>query len=601
MRNVEVDAVVKERTAVALSAKRLVVNYYRIRRKLAWPLPVRGIDTPPYPVRGHIGYPWATWMLWALEERIAVLGFAGSRFGDVEAQVVAEREVATLASWDRFDQYGYPDLAFGHSVRTLVSALRSMPWFTTQTVSTIRNALLRCVDTHLPWIRERMLRPMPERPEEECEALLANIPVIGTLGLAMAARATEHADAHEIDAHAIRLIEATFDMRAFFRTEGVSYDGYVLDFVADWLAGLETDSADPILNRPEIDDILGQSPVLACPGNAMAVAPIGDVEPLEMPFHASAHAKLSAIRPRHLSLAWLAQCPLEWIRTDGLAAIADITDSGDLSMAHAPICDLKYATVLRSGAESTDTAVVVATPRIDLGHLQRDAGSIVIGTNGRWLIDDPGYQQYLKTSEREFTMGAGAHNHPIIDGVSPMHKAANPMGNSFEDDVLHTSVDLTRCYDFENSETTVRRTVWLAGNDTVVVADEIGNAKSDIVTYHWHGHPDAAWWVDDAVTVVTLETDEVSIRCLNADIDVTNVDRLPGSRGQLSVKLNVPLDDPLSVPKDVQHDTPDGATQVDTSVIWWLFTVNQPEDTTEPLLNGRILSWSGRRFDLDQV
>jgi hypothetical protein len=592
VRSVEIDAVVKERTATALNAKRLVVDYYRIRRKLAWPLPVRGIETPQYPVRGHIGYPWATWMLWALEERIAVLGFAGSRFDDVEAQVVAERELVTLADWDRFDQYRYPDLAFGHSMRTLVSASSSMPWFTPQTDSTIRNALARCVDTHLPWIHERMRRPMPERPEGECESHLANIPVIGTLGLAMAARAAEHPDVDKIDAHATQLIEATLDMRAFFRTEGVSYDGYVLDFVADWLAGLDTDSADRLLNRPEIDDILGQSPALACPGNAMALAPIGDVEPLEMPFHASAHAKLSTIRPRDPSLAWLAQCPLEWIRTDGLAAIADITDSGDLSIMHAPIRELKYATVLSSGTESTDTAVVASTPRVELGHLQSDAGSIVIGTNGRWLIDDPGYQQYLKTSEREFTMGTGAHNHPIVDGVSPKHKAANTLGNTFEGDVRRTLVDLTRCYGFENSETTVRRTVWLAGSDTVVVADEIGGAKSDIATYHWHGHPDAAWWVEDATAVVAMEADEVSIRCLNADIGVTNVDRLPGSRGQLSVKLDVPLDDPLSVPKDVE---------VDTSVIWWLFAVNQPKDTTEPLLDGCILSWSGRRFALDQV
>src|SRR5690348_4313668 len=58
----------------------LVVDYYRIRRKLAFPLPVRDLSIRSVPVPSVPGYPWATWMMWELEERDNSLALAAAWF-----------------------------------------------------------------------------------------------------------------------------------------------------------------------------------------------------------------------------------------------------------------------------------------------------------------------------------------------------------------------------------------------------------------------------------------------------------------------------------------------------------------------------------------
>ena len=51
-----------------------------------------------------------------------------------------------------------------------------------------------------------------------------------------------------------------------------------------------------------------------------------------------------------------------------------------------------------------------------MGHLQCDTGSLVVGTRGRWVVSDPGYQQYMQKQERVFTLGVSSHNAPVING-----------------------------------------------------------------------------------------------------------------------------------------------------------------------------------------
>ena len=54
-----------------------------------------------------------------------------------------------------------------------------------------------------------------------------------------------------------------------------------------------------------------------------------------------------------------------------------------------------------------------------LGHVHKDAGTIVIGTRGKWFITDPGYQQYLPTRERNFTLDATASMQRDIEEARP--------------------------------------------------------------------------------------------------------------------------------------------------------------------------------------
>ncbi|MCX6624629.1 MAG: hypothetical protein NTY38_26925, partial [Acidobacteria bacterium] len=74
------------------SQHHLAVDYYRIRRKLAYPLPARSLAIPNMPVPSIEDYPWAIWMLWALEERIYSLAWA--------AEWKQDEQLASLASRD---------------------------------------------------------------------------------------------------------------------------------------------------------------------------------------------------------------------------------------------------------------------------------------------------------------------------------------------------------------------------------------------------------------------------------------------------------------------------------------------------------------------
>ena len=63
----------------------LLVDYYRVRRKVAYPLPIRQIVLPDMPMKNLPVYPWAIWMTWNLEERVHSLAWAGTWFQDDEA------------------------------------------------------------------------------------------------------------------------------------------------------------------------------------------------------------------------------------------------------------------------------------------------------------------------------------------------------------------------------------------------------------------------------------------------------------------------------------------------------------------------------------
>jgi len=564
MKQTDIDGELRRRAAFHLAQTHLRVEYYRIRRSLAYPLPVRGFHVADLPLRGipSRDYPWSIWLAWALEERIGALGHAATT-GDAAAEAAVRRDLEALAAWPFFRQLGKPDLALGHCLRTLCTP---WPWLHGDLRQRITDACARAVDDMLPLSDElhgRLTSSADLLAGSEPHHLLHNIPIIGTVGAALAARAIGHPALATLDRRLGILFAALFGARALGIGEAVAYDGYVLDFAVDWLAALPAEARAPFLDHPCLGEYFAQSCLLAAPGDAMAVPEIGDVEPERMPFHLSAQAKLQNLRWDGVRAWHLARCPLARLRSDALVALRAMP-AGDERPPPAGAHDVHYAAVLRSGYETGDLAVAMAASSSPMGHIHLDNGSVVVGTGGRWLIADPGYQQYLGTSERSFTVGARSHNAPLINGQAQSCKRVQrPRFDDLGDGLLRMQHDLTACYPASAGVRAASRSVWLLGAGTVALCDRIAVDAWRSLAYHWHGHAEAAWWLADGVAQLHLvdPTASVHISSPNVHLGEAMLDRLPGSRGQLTLSVPVPM---AELPAD------------GTACIWWFFSLGGP-------------------------
>ena len=547
----------------------LTVDYYRVRLKLAYPLPVKDIHRAALPMRRFApsDYPWATWMSWALEERIGCLGWAAEWFGDEQARAAAARDLEALAAWPRYDQYDKPDLSLGHAARTLWAAHAQWTWPDAALRKHIEAAFARILERTLPLsekIHGAFKRKEDILAQAEPHKALHNIPLIGTVGAALAAHALRHPAAEGLDARLTALLGALLDLREKGLTEAVAYDGYILTFAADWLAVLDEAARKPLLNHPRLRDYFEESCLLAAPGEAVEVPELSDVEPVQMPFHISAQAKLQALQPDPQRAWYLSRCNPERLRADALAALHVLAQK-KIQAAPPPsgALDAHYALVLRSGYEREDLAVAIAASNSPMGHIHNDYGSIVLGTHGRWIISDPGYQQYLETREREFTVGVESHNAPVINGLAQSLKAGKRAALQDEGGGrLRAELDLSGCYAPE-LKATVRRTVWLLGREAAVVLDRVEAGKLETLRYHWHGHPAAAWWVEDGAARLYFEDlpdTQVFVASPNVKLEESQLQRLPGSRGHLTLRAEIPA----SLFQNANSAT-----------VWWVFTVGK--------------------------
>lgn len=538
MNNAVIEREVCRRASRHLAQSCLEVDYYRIRRRLAYPLPVAKIHLPAVEVPGIPTYPWATWMIWALEERIGSLGWAASWFGDAAAQTAAERDLEAIARWPGYRQSSHPDLCLGHSARVIWTALTRWPWVRSRLRRALERACERIVADNLAAMNERWGNSAGrdellsgETPHQR----LHNIAIIGSVGVAIAANGIRHSEVTRINGQVQSVFEALLALRGGGHSEGVAYDGYVLDFMADWLCSVPADHRERLLRHPGMDGYLIESCALGAPGEMMQVAELSDVEPREMPFHASAHAKLNLLRPTPSAAWYLRQCRVDWLRTDALAAIRS-APSRRPKAPRAGAMDAHYALVLRRGWKTDDVAVAMAASNSPMGHIHRDNGSLVIGSRGHWFITDPGYQQYMPNSEREFTIGPTAHNAPVINGRAQAAKACRRLALEEEADGLwRAAVDITGGYEPELKRTRVARTVWLRNNDLVVVADHFQGSGIASLRYHWHGHPAAAWWIEDGWARLHLAGRALWMSSPQWEIDETCLRRLRGSRGPLTL------------------------------------------------------------------
>lgn len=549
-----------------LQQRRLVVDYYRIGRKLAYPLPLTSQLLPDVPVPGIPGYPWSTWLLWTLEERILALGWAAQWFESQQAGNAAAADLAALADWP---QYG-KSLDAAHAGRILWTAATRWKWVGDDLRRKLREACRRHVEGRLP-ASDKLAAAAPTKDEilrrTAPHSGLHNIGLISTVGDALMAVAAQHPAASVLNARLSGLFGAVLELRATGFSEGVAYDGYVLDFVADWLNTLPEKDRSPILDHPNLDHYLEQSYMLSAPGAAQQVAELGDVEPREMPFHLSAQAKLLVLRGNAVRTWHLARCPLGWFRIDGLAALSSAPSELPAKTPPAGALDAHYAAVLRTGWDADDVAVAVSCTNSPMGHLPSDNGTLVLGTRGKWLIADPGYQQYAKGDEREFTVGPTAHNAPLINGTAQTQK--QPRRIVLEEvglELRHLAIDLTACYPSALPLTKLVRHVWLSGRNLVVVADQLEGKQLLQATYHWHAHPACAWWIESNWALLTLGGVQVWLTSPQTQLTGANLHRLPGSRGQLSLVCPLEKAGP---------------------VVWWAFVLGDQRQQLQLVPDGR--------------
>ncbi|MCX6622145.1 MAG: heparinase II/III family protein, partial [Acidobacteria bacterium] len=197
----------------------------------------------------------------------------------------------------------------------------------------------------------------------------------------------------------------------------------------------------------------------------------------------------------------------------------------------------------------------------------------VIGTAGRWILADPGYQQYMDGEEREFTLGPTAHNYPVINGQRQTTRRPHLLSL----DSPHTVVDLSDCYPQALAGYIVKRHLWLHENRFVVVADELKTTVPASVKYHWHGHPDTSWWAEGGQLLLSLDNSDLWLSSPHLPLDLGAVARLPGSRGQLTAIATI-------------HPAP--------PVIWWVFALGARPQAAALDISGRAITLSGRTFTL---
>ncbi len=115
--------------------------------------------------------------------------------------------------------------------------------------------------------------------------------------------------------------------------------------------------------------------------------------------------------------------------------------------------------------------------------------------------------------------------------------------------------DLTACYSRQAQAHNVRRALWLVAGRYVVVCDEVQLAQPQSLTWHWHGHPDLYWCMQEGGAVMVSKDDpDRHLHVFSPQFVLTpaHLHRLPGSRGQQTLIVNT--------------------VQQQVAVAWWVFS-----------------------------
>ncbi|MCC6167135.1 MAG: heparinase II/III family protein, partial [Caldilineaceae bacterium] len=373
-------------------------------------------------------------------------------------------------------------------------------------------------------------------------------------------------------------------------TEGVSYDGFLMDSFTDWLDGLPDREALLAEGRDAFAGLVRQWVYSTLPGRPDLHAPLGDVEG-EMPFWISCILRLAGWYGPDADFGtglWLAQrtdpvrlpaAALTWALDHVPAVAADAAPP-----ATAPQ-EVANAATLRTGWDSADLLALVGMSRSSMSHLHNDGGHLILGWYNRFWITDPGYQQYRPGEERDFSIGVAAHNAPVIGGIAQSRRDLRCL--HLHDDGYgrqQVALDLTGCYEGLPPGARVRRDVWLIPPDTegtplVIVRDTLAGLTPGIeIRTHWQGGAQLAWafvngWarLSDGqralwVGVWPPHEDPAGIE---QAVSAAMLQRHPGSRGPLTLVHAAPLPD--------------------TGVRWWVFRGDPALRWTAPQLDAAVI------------
>src|SRR5690242_13719532 len=114
MRQTEITDQLQRRAQKLLGERRLVVDYYRIRRRLAFPWPLPAMPALKFKARTFDNYVWHTWLSWRIEERLNTLAWAADLAGDDSSRQRASNEILSVARWPDHTSGSPLDLCFSH-------------------------------------------------------------------------------------------------------------------------------------------------------------------------------------------------------------------------------------------------------------------------------------------------------------------------------------------------------------------------------------------------------------------------------------------------------------------------------------------------------
>lgn len=513
----------------------LLVNFYRIRRKTALRLPLN--DLPMLSPRVGIieNYPWMLWIIWKLEARLLSLAAAERITTNAEITDVFRRDVRALCRWDSgmVGSSGQP-LFGSHLLRCLTYLLDS----TTADASLIEARLEDLLFGYRQLLddRRQVLRDEVKNPQTWPKSYY-NINCIPIFAMALAARRIEHPRRAEIEETAAEISQRLGQARREGWTEGWSYDAFVQDFLADWLlaapeyAGKELSEAfKPSLLEPM---------QINCPGGRFNPPILADAECPEMFFHWSAVVKWHAITGDRDLLAGLENAPMEDVSSDALLwwPAEEISIPQRNSPMRTP-----NAVVLGDCPEP-EVLVTVGAAGCQNGHLQADRGHICVGAGGDWVVQDPGYRQYLRTSEHHFATGVTAHNVPVVDGQGENLEGVRAIPLNWPQPILDAMnnaamFELTGFYGEDLELISVKRKV-RAGSEVIVEDLVSGRRDAYEVSYYWHFHPEA-YLGEEAGNLLLVLGDQVwQVTCEGLILSLAQVSRLRGSRGQQTLSVNL--------------------------------------------------------------
>ncbi len=395
-----------------------------------------------------------------------------------------------------------------------------------------------------------------------------NIPLIALVRSAQLARVVGSPRQAALDAKARKVFQGWCRLRLgdAHYTEGAAYDGYLMDTITDWLAGLPDRGELLGEARDGFRSLADQWMGLSLPGRPDLQAPLGDAEP-EMTFWATALVRIGGWYEWREVNWFLHRFPLQRMRADGLVAAYGQKMQASTDAPVAGPQELPNALSLRTGWDQGDLLAVMGLSRGKMGHLHPDGGQIILGWQGRFWITDPGYQQYRLGDERDYTLGVQAHNAPVIGGTAQTLRV--PKVEFLETNAhgwQHARVDLSGCYKGLRPGASVQRELWLIndGGLAVVARDSLSSLGKDVeISTSWQGGHHLGWAFRDGWTRLSDGQHALWMGTVPGVLEASGLTRHTGTRGPLTLTHAATL--------------PEGQ-----GARWWIFWLDPKAGWTPP-------------------